>query len=108
MLFDADIRHNALVLFFLSSLDAVSTYLCIESGFYEANPLIRFFYDSVFPGMILHLILYWFIALFIAYLSKRVSKTSRHLAVSILLIYAARSCFLAFNNFTIIMIGSMS
>ena len=106
MLFDADIRDNAVVLFFLSTLDAVSTYLCIEAGFYEANPMIRFFYDSIFPGMTLHLILCWFMSLFIAYLSKRMSKTSKHLGVSILVVYAARSCFLAFNNFTIL-VGSM-
>lgn len=106
MLFDTDVRDNAVVLFFLSSLDAISTYLCIEAGFYEANPLIRFFYESIFPGMTIHLMLYWFIALFVAYLSKRTSKASKHLGVSILIIYAARSCLLAFNNFAIL-IGSM-
>ncbi|MEA1924744.1 MAG: DUF5658 family protein [Candidatus Altiarchaeota archaeon] len=106
MLFDTDVMDNAVVLFFLSALDAVSTYFCIEAGFYEANPLIRFFYDSIFPGMTVHLVLYWFIALFVAYLSKRMSGVSKRLGVAILLIYAAKSCFLAFNNFAIL-IGSM-
>jgi len=75
-LFSKSARHNAIILFALSSMDVVSTYLCVRSGLQEANPIIRsfygirFFYESIVPGLLMHLVLYWLIALFVAYAAQ--------------------------------------
>jgi hypothetical protein len=103
-LFGKSPRHNAIVLFALSGMDVVSTYLCIVSGLQEANPLIRMFYglglfyDSTVPGLLMHLILYWLIALFIAYAAQYFRGKNDLLTHAILLGYAAMLCVVAFNN----------
>ncbi|MBN2251105.1 MAG: hypothetical protein JW724_03410 [Candidatus Altiarchaeota archaeon] len=95
-------RHNALVLYAVSGLDVVSTYLCVRSGLYEANPLIRSFYSiSSFydsTGLLMHLVLYFLITLFIAYAAHYLREKSRKLAHAILVAYAFVLFLIALNN----------
>ena len=103
-LFSKSARHNAIILFAISSIDVVSTYLCVKSGLQEANPIIRsfygirFFYDSIVPGLLMHLILYWIIALFVAYAAQYFRMKNAGLTRAVLMGYAAIICIVAFNN----------
>lgn len=101
-LFGSDLVDNTVVLFFLSSLDSASTYLCISAGLYEANPVVRFLYDSVFPGLFSHLILNYLICLFVAYAAAYFFRLHSALGYGVLIVFAARSLLLAFNNFMIL------
>jgi len=103
-LFGISPRRNAIILFALSSMDVVSTYLCVRAGLQEANPIIRsfygigFFYDSIVPGLLMHLILYWLIALFVAYAAQYFRMKNSGLTRAVLNGYAAIICIVAFNN----------
>lgn len=107
-LFGISPRRNAIVLFALASMDVVSTYLCVKAGLHEANPIIRsfygigFFYDSIVPGMLMHLILYWLITLFVAYDAQYLREKNKAWARALLVGYAVVLCVIAFNNFALL------
>jgi hypothetical protein len=107
-LFGISPRRNAIVLFALAGMDVVSTYLCVKAGLHEANPIIRsfygigFFYDSIVPGMLMHLILYWLITLLVAYAAQYFCEKNKTWARALLVGYAAVLCVISFNNFVLL------
>jgi len=109
-IFNTDPKHNLVILFFFGSLDAATTYLCINSGLQELNPIIKTLYDigamssSLLTGYFLHLMLYLFISTFIAYAADYLHIIHRRIAHAVLLAFTTMTMLLAINNLTALLI----